>query len=141
MSFMTILECRFILLISDIPGEAVAVDLAHTGDRNEGFIVDTQYSPLDSVQVPVAGDTVYDILVFMHVSTYSLKKSCTESHTEKLLIHFVYFLREDHHLHSALLHYDQLIHENTVDQGIQDPEDNSVRICNRYLDEENKNVK
>ena len=69
MSFMTILECRFILLISDIPGDAVAVDLAHTGDRNEGFIVDTQYSPLDSVQVPVAGDTVYDILVFMHVST------------------------------------------------------------------------
>ena len=91
MSIMPVPESRFVLLVSDIPGKAVTVDLTHTGDGDKCLVIDPQNGPFDAVQVAAAGDTIDDIFIFMHISPDSFEESGTESHAQEFLIDFCCF--------------------------------------------------
>ena len=136
-TIMPVFQRRFILFVSGIPCEPVSVYLAHTGDRYEGLVINSKDGSFYAIQIPVAGNAVDNMLVFMHISAYSLEQSSAESHTQQFFVDLCNFFCEYHHLYSALFHHDQLIHYNAVNQSIQDSEDNSVCIRYRYLDKEN----
>ena len=140
MPVMPVLKHRHILLLIEIPGESVAIYLAHAGDRDEGGAVDLQHCSFDPVEVASARHAVDHLFIIMHVSAYTVQQSGTEPHAEQFFADIIHFLSENHELDAALLHYNQLVHDNAVDQSVKYAEYDTVCICHRYLDQEYNDI-